>query len=144
MKITSFIGTVLIAAPLALGAQTAAKPNAAPAMPPGFEIPKDMQTYYLAIYVKGPKALAAQSPEQMALIKEHLKYIRQMIEQKKYMFAGPLLDGGDKQGIAVVAAATEDEARRIAGGDPAIVAGHMAIELHPAMLPSFASLAVKY
>jgi len=29
-------------------------------------------------------------------------------------------------------------------GDPAIAAGHMAIELHPAMLPSMATLVVKY
>jgi uncharacterized protein YciI len=143
MKITSLIGALLLAAPLAVGAQQTGKP-AGPSMPPGFEVPKDMRTYYVAIYVKGPKALAAQSPEQMALIKEHLKYIRRMIEEKKYMFAGPLLDGGDKQGIAIVAAATEEEARRVAGSDPAIAAGHMALELHPAMLPSFASLVVKY
>ena len=143
MKITSFVGALLVAAPFALGAQQAAKP-AGPSAPPGFEIPKDMQTYYVAIYVKGPKALAAQSPEQMALTKEHLKYIRRMIEEKKYMFAGPLLDEGEKQGIAIVAAASEDEARRIVGSDPAIAAGHMALEMHPAMLPSFASLVVRY
>jgi len=145
MKLVSLIGTLLIAAPLALGAQQASAPNAAaPALPPGFEVPKDMATYYLAIYVKGPKHLAAQSAEQTALIRDHLKYIRRMIEEKKYMFAGPLLDGGDKQGIAIVAAASESEARRIAMSDPAIAAGHMALELHPAMLPSLASLVVKY
>ena len=144
MKVTSFVGALMLAVPFALGAQQADKPASGPSMPPGFEIPKDMQTYYIAIYVKGPKALAQQSAEQVALTKEHLKYIRRMIEAKKYMFAGPLLDDGDKQGIAVVAAASEDEARRIVGSDPAIAAGHMALELHPAMLPSFASLTVKY
>jgi len=145
MKVISLIGALIVAAPLALGAQQAAeKPNAAPAMPPGFEIPKDMQTYYLAIYVKGPKALTAQSAEHTAITQNHLRYIRRMIEEKKYMFAGPLLDDGDKQGIAIVAAASEEEARRITGADPAIAAGHMAIEMHPAMLPSFASLVVKY
>ena len=144
MKLVSSIGMLLIAAPLALDAQQASAPNAAPAMPPGFEIPKDMATCYLAIYVKGPKHLSAQSAEQTALTREHLKYIRRMIEEKKYMFAGPLLDGGDKQGIAVIAAASADEARRITTNDPAIAAGHMAVELHPAMLPSLASLVVKY
>ena len=145
MKLVSLIGTLLIAAPLALGAQQASAPNAgALAMPPGFEVPKDMATYYLAIYVKGPKHLATQSAEQTALTRDHLKYIRRMIEEKKYMFAGPLLDGGDKQGIAIVAAASESEARRIAMSDPAIAAGHMAVELHPAMLPSLASLVVRY
>ena len=91
-----------------------------------------------------PKHLSAQSADQAALTRDHLKYIRRMIEEKKYMFAGPLLDGGDKQGIAVVAAASEQAARRIAEGDPAIAAGHMAVEMHPAMLPSLASLVVTY
>jgi len=147
MKFASLVGTLVLAAPLALGAQQASPPNAAPAaapVPPGFEIPKDMAPYYLAIYVKGPKHVAAQSAESTALTRDHLKYIRRMIEEKKYMFAGPLLDGGDKQGIAVVAAANEQEARRIVSGDPAIAAGHMAVEMHPAMLPSMASLVVKY
>ena len=143
MKVPSLFGALLLAAPAVLGAQQASAPNAAPAMPPGFEIPKDMTTYYVAIYVKGPKPLG-ESAEHTALTREHLKYIRRMIEEKKYMFAGPLLDGGDKQGIAVVAAASEQAARRIAEGDPAIAAGHMAVELHPAMLPSLASLVVTY
>ena len=119
-------------------------PKRIPAAPPGFEIPKDMQAYYLAIYVKGPKHSAAQTPETVELMKSHLKYIRRMIEEKKYMFAGPLLDGGDRQGVAIVSAATAEDARRIAAGDPAIAAGHMAVELHPAMLPSLSSLVVKY
>jgi len=144
MKVPSLFGALLLAAPAVLGAQQASVPNAAPAMPPGFEIPKDMTTYYVAIYVKGPKHLATESVEHTAITRDHLKYIRRMIEEKKYMFAGPLLDGGDKQGIAVVAAGSEQAARRIAEGDPAIAAGHMAVEMHPAMLPSLASLVVKY
>jgi len=144
MKVLSLFGALLLAVPAVLGAQQASAPNAAPAMPPGFEIPKDMTTYYVAIYVRGPKHLASESAEHTAITRDHLKYIRRMIEEKKYMFAGPLLDGGDKQGIAVVAAASEQAARRIAEGDPAIAAGHMAVEMHPAMLPSLASLVVKY
>ena len=144
MKIVSFVAALLTAAPLALGAQQATPPNAAPTAPPGFEVPRDMTTYYVAIYVKGPKHLGAESAEHTALTRDHLKYIRRMTEEKKYMFAGPLLDGGDKQGIAIVAAANEQDAKRITQGDPAIAAGHMAVEMHPAMLPSLASLVVKY
>ena len=103
-----------------------------------------MATYYLAIYVKGSKYIATPTPEHTELMKSHLRYIRRMIEEKKYMFAGPFLDGGDKQGVAVVSAATAQDAKRIAEGDPAIAAGHMAVELHPAMLPSLSSLVVKY
>jgi uncharacterized protein YciI len=102
-----------------------------------------MTPYVLAIYVAGPKHLE-DSPEQMELAKQHLKFIRRMIEQKKYMFAGPLTDNGDLLGVAIVAAASVEEAKQITNGDPAIAAGHMAARLHPAMLPSFASLVIKY
>jgi uncharacterized protein YciI len=129
MKVASLFGALLLAAPVVLGAQQASTPNAAPVAPPGFEIPKH---------------LATESAEHTAMTRDHLKYIRRMIEEKKYVFAGPLLDGGDKQGIAIVAAASEQAARRIAEGDPAIAAGHMAVEMHPAMLPSLASLVVRY
>ena len=141
MKLVAFLGALVIATPLALSAQ---QQSSAPAAPPGFEIPKDMTTYYVALYVRGPKFTETESPEQMALTRRHLAYIHQMIEQKKYLLAGPLLDGGDKLGLAIVAAVSADEAKRIAEGDPTIAAGHMAIELHPAMLPSLASLVVKY
>ena len=148
MSVVSLIGMLIVSAPLALAAQqTPAAPaqSVTPmAVPPGFEVPKDMTTYYLALYVRGPKHSAAQTPENMELSKSHLRYIRRMIEEKKYMFAGPLLDGGDTQGIAIVSAASVEEARRITDGDPAIAAGHMAVELHPAMFPSMASLVVKY
>ena len=143
MKIVSLIGALVVAAPLTLAAQqSAAAPM--PSAPPGFEIPKDMTPYYVALYVKGPKYTAAQSPEQLALMQQHLKYIRRMIEERKYMIAGPLLDGGDTQGLALISAPNAEEAKRIAEGDPAIAAGHLGVELHPAMLPSLATLVVKY
>ena len=140
MKLSSLMGALLVATPVAVFAQQ----QQPPAAPPGFEIPKEMTTYYVALYVRGAKFMAAVSPEHTALTQRHLQYIRRMIEEHKYVFAGPLLDGGEKQGLAIVAAPSEAEARKIAEGDPAIVAGHMAIELHPAMLPSLASLVVTY
>jgi len=140
MKLVTLLGVATIAMPVAVAAQQAVPASA----PPGFEVPKDMSTYYVALYVRGPKFMEADSPEHQALTKRHLSYIRKMIEQKKYVFAGPLLDGGDKQGLAIVAAPSAEEAKRIAEGDPTIAAGHMAIELHPAMLPSLASVVVKY
>lgn len=143
MKFTSVIGALVLAAPVALGAQQQKAAPAPMTAPPGFEIPKDMTPYVLAIYVAGPKHLK-ESPEQLELAKQHLKFVRRMIEQKKYMFAGPLTDNGEMMGVAVVAAATIDDAKRITGEDPAIVAGHMTAQLHPAMLPSFASLVIKY
>ena len=144
MKLVAVLSALVITTPLAVVAQQSSATPAPPSAPPGFEIPKDMATYYVALYVRGPKFMESDSPEHQALTKRHLSYIRKMIEQKKYVFAGPLLDGGDKQGLAIVSAPSAEEAKRIAEGDPTIVAGHMAIELHPAMLPSLASVVVRY
>jgi uncharacterized protein YciI len=144
MKLMSVIGALVLAAPLTLVAQQASSKPGQAAMPPGFEVPQDMTPYFLATYVKGPKHSAAQTPESMELTKSHLRYIRRMIEEKKYMFAGPFVENGDNQGMAIVAAATAQEAKRIADGDPAVTSGHMAVRLQPVMLPSLSSLVVKY
>ena len=144
MKLTTFLGALVLAAPLSLAAQQATPKPGQAAMPPGFEVPQEMTQYYLAIYVKGPKHSAAQTPESMELTKSHLKFIRRMIEEKQYLFAGPFVENGDNQGMAIVAATTGQEARRISDGDPAVAAGHMAVRLQPVMLPSLASLVVKY
>jgi len=145
MKLIPLLATFAVTCvPVALAAQQTAAPNSASAMPPGYQIPKNMTTYYLALYVRGPKFMATDSPEHQALTKRHLSYIRRMIEEKKYMIAGPLVDDGPHLGIAIVAAPNADEAKRIANGDPAIVAGHMAIEMRAALLPSLSSLVVTY
>ena len=135
---------VAVLAPVVVPAALASQQNAAPAMPPGYEIPKNMTTYYLALYVRGPKFMANDSPEHQELTKRHLSYIRRMIEEKKYMMAGPLVDNGPHLGIAVISAPNAEEAKRIASGDPAIAAGHMAVEMRAAMLPSLSSLVVTY
>ncbi|HEX6050685.1 MAG TPA: YciI family protein [Gemmatimonadaceae bacterium] len=135
-----------LAIPGVLAAQTQATPAAAGlAMPPGYEIPKDMTTYYLATYIRGPKYIESESAERRELSKRHLSFIRQMIEQKKYLLAGPFADDqGPQLGLAIISAPNAVEAKRIAAADPAIIAGHMAVKVRAAMLPSLASLVVKY
>ena len=140
--LAGFAGALLVATPFSLGAQQ--QQAAAPLAPPGYEVPKDMTPYYLATYVRGPKFMANDSPEHQALTKQHLSFIRKMIEEKKYMLAGPFTGNGPQLGMAIISAPNADEAKRIASGDPAIAAGHMAVELRAAMLPSMSSLVVRY
>ena len=111
---------------------------------PAYDVPKEMTRYWVAVLVRGPAWTATDSPELQAIVRGHLAYIRTMIEERKYLLAGPFLDGGVRQGMAILAARSEEEARRLVGGDPAVVAGRLAVELHPAMLPSLATLQVRY
>lgn len=145
MKLIPLVAVLArVVVPAALVSQQTAAPNAAPAMLPGYEIPKNMTTYYLALYVRGPKFMANDSPEHQELTKRHLSYIRRMIEEKKYIVAGPFIDNGPHLGIAIISAPNAEAAKRIANGDPAIAAGHMAVEMRAAMLPSLSSLVVTY
>jgi uncharacterized protein YciI len=126
-------------------ATPASSPPAAAAAPP-LDVPKAMTPYYVALYVKGERWSAEQTPSQMALMREHLAYLRRNIEQKRYVFAGPMLDWATSraQGILVLSAPSAEEARRLVGDDPAVRAGYFAVELHPAMLPSLAGVDVRY
>src|SRR5687767_5370275 len=105
MKLIPLVSALMLIAPAALAAQqSSGSASAQPAMPPGFEIPKDMTSYFIAIAMRGPKFMTPENAGHTELTRQHLKYIRRMIEEKKYMFAGPFLDGGEWQGMAVVAA----------------------------------------
>jgi uncharacterized protein len=116
-----------------------------PPAAPQYEIPKEMSPYFVAILVRGPNwTPRADTPEQLDLTRRHLAYFRTMAEQRKLLVFGPLLDGGVRQGMSIVAAANIEEARRIVGDDPAVVAGRLAFEMHPVMLPSLATLQVRY
>jgi uncharacterized protein len=105
-----------------------------------------MTPYFVVLYVKGERWTAEQSPAQLALTRDHLAYIRRNIEQKRYVFAGPMMDGATAraQGIIVLSAPSVEEARRIVNDDPAVRAGHFAVEVHPALLPSLAGVDVRY
>jgi hypothetical protein len=56
MKVRLILGALALAstAPMTLAPQQSV-PATTPSAPPGSEIPKDMTTYYVALYMKGPK-----------------------------------------------------------------------------------------
>lgn len=90
-----------------------------------------MTTYYLALLSKGQKWMAVNSPESQKLLGEHLWNVRRMLDAKTFVAAGPIGGGGELQGIFVIAAKSLEEAQGIAAADPAVRAGHLAVEVHP-------------
>ena len=122
---------------------------AAPAQPPyPAAIPADIQPYVprnIGNYFVGFLVSPAQ-PRPMAreLFVRHQAYLRRQFEAGVYRVGGPLTDGGHIRGMVILAAPTEEAARAILAGDPAVQEGVFAVELHPAMFPDLSALRVEY
>ncbi|HXN49912.1 MAG TPA: YciI family protein [Bryobacteraceae bacterium] len=109
------------------------------------DIPKNLKAYFIALYVKGAKADAPQTPEERTeFFRQHTAYLRSQVEAGKYLLVGPFMDGGQIRGMAVINAASADEARAIAEADPGVKSGRMAIEIHPGVLPDVGCVHVEY
>jgi len=109
------------------------------------DIPKNLRPYFIAFYVKGAKVDQPQTKDERdAFMRQHTAYLRSQVEAGKYLLVGPLTDDGQVRGMAVIQAASAEEARAIANGDPAVRSGRMAIEIHPGLLPDIGCVRVEY
>jgi uncharacterized protein YciI len=110
-------------------------------IPPGL-LPQNLRGYHLGLLIRGPNWVPGEPPAE--LLKRHLEFNRRMMEQKKFVVAGPVIDDGRLLGIAIVVAKSTAEAQQILSEDPDVVEGRAAVELHPALLPSLDTVSVKY
>lgn len=60
---------------------------------------------------------------------QHFPYLSRLFEEGTLLLAGPTLGAGVNNGIAIIEADSEDEARAIMAADPAITSGLMSGEL---------------
>ena len=86
--------------------------------------------FQMALLKRGPKATPADW-ETSSLRKEHIAYVHSLIASDKAMIAGRIVDDPDLRGVLIFRTKSADEARAWIMGDPAIVAGHYEIEMHP-------------
>jgi uncharacterized protein YciI len=122
-----------------LGAQTPVENPLAP------YIPKNMKPYYLDILLKSDKPEAEVTPgENAGRMQKHLAYIRSQVEAGKFVLVGPLTEDNRIRGIAVIQAASLEEAQRIASGDPVVQTGHLTVEVHPILLEDLAGIKFEY
>jgi len=108
-------------------------------------IPKNMKPYYVDLLVKSDKPESGVTPAENAeRMQKHLAYIRSQVEAGKFVLVGPLTEDNRIRGIAVIQAGSLEEAQRIAGGDPAVQSGHMAVEVHPILLEDLGGVRFDY
>jgi uncharacterized protein YciI len=110
--------------------------------PQGANIPKNLKPYFLCLLEKGEKWTPIQFAD--PAIQEHLAYIREQVEAGKYVVVGPVLDEGRIRGMAIINAASIDEARKIVNADKMVQSGHLTAEIHPVMLADLSALRIEY
>jgi uncharacterized protein YciI len=110
--------------------------------PQGGNIPKNMKPYFLCVLEKGEKWMPVQFAD--PAMQEHLAYIREQVEAGKFVVVGPALDEGRIRGMAIINAASIEEAKRIVNGDKMVQSGHLVAEIHPVMLADLSALHTEY
>lgn len=130
---------VLTLALLLVGAAVAQTPGE---FPQGANIPKNMRPYFLCLLEKGEKWTPVQFGDPM--MQEHLAFIREQVEAGKFVVVGPALDQGRIGGMAIINAATLEEAQKIASADKMVQSGRMLAEIHPVMLVDLSAVRTEY
>jgi uncharacterized protein YciI len=85
-------------------------------------------------FVRPPRDnfVATITEEEGAVMRDqHFPYLARLFRDGTLLLAGPTFGTGMNDGIAVIRAETEDEARAIMEADPAVTSGLMAGELRP-------------
>src|ERR1700732_6575 len=110
--------------------------------PQGANIPKNMRPYFLCLLEKGEKWTPVQFAD--PAMQEHLAYIREQVEAGKFVVVGPTLDQGRIAGMAIINAASIEEAKKIVNADKMVQSGHLTAEIHPVMLVDLSGLRIEY
>jgi uncharacterized protein len=118
--------------------------EASPKMPRMKDVPRDMEPYFVAFLRRGERWNDTQGTEAADLLPRHLAFLREQVEAGRYLLAGPITDDGPLAGILIIAAKTAEEALAIATADPGVQSGRLAVEVHPALLPSLRELKISY
>ena len=107
-------------------------------------IPINMRGYYLQLVRKGPNWSAEQTPALGALMAEHLAYVRRLTERGTSAAAGPVWESDEFVGVAIVSAASQEEAEALSNDAPAARAGHYAMQLLKTALPDLSPVRTAY
>jgi uncharacterized protein YciI len=115
------------------------------AMPPTprRDVPRNLKNYFLCLLRKGDRWNETQdSPE---LMPQHLAFLRQQLETRRFLLTGPVLDQNDDLvGITILTAESLEEAQAISNQDPGAQAGRLKIEVRPVLLPSLDKVQAEY
>jgi uncharacterized protein YciI len=100
------------------------------------DVPKNLKPYFLGLLRRGPRWNETEGAEAAELLPRHLAYLREQSEAGRYVLAGPVLDESELAGVMLIAADNLGQALALAQEDPGVLAGRLAVEVHPVLLPA--------
>lgn len=100
------------------------------------DVPKNLKPYFLGLLRHGPRWNETEGAEAAELLPRHLAYLREQSEAGRYVAAGPVLDESELAGVMLIAADNLGQALALAQEDPGVLAGRLAVEVHPVLLPA--------
>ena len=98
-----------------------------------------MKTWFLRLIPPRPTFDKDMTDAEGALMEQHFLYWKAQFDKGVCVFGGPVLDPRGVYGVLAIRAATEEEARALADGDPSVKAGLNKMEVAEmkiAFLPS--------
>ncbi len=108
------------------------------------DVPRNLKPYFLGLLRRGPRWNETEGPEAMELLPQHLRYLREQSEAGKYVLAGPVLDEGEFAGVLLILAESLEAATELAGQDPGVRVGRLAVDVHPVLLPALDGVRAVY
>jgi uncharacterized protein YciI len=85
--------------------------------------------FHMAILKRGPNW--SPNPGKAAIQKQHVDFVQTLLSSGKVVIAGPIKDESNVVGIYIFRAKSAEEAKGWVDADPAVVAGHVIVEMHP-------------
>jgi uncharacterized protein len=82
-----------------------------------------MKTWFLRLIPPRPTFDKDMTDAEGALMEQHFVYWKDKFDKGVCVFGGPVLDPRGVYGVLAIRAATEEEARALADGDPSVKAG---------------------
>src|SRR5262245_51283548 len=91
----------------------------------------EMTTYQLALIKRGPFWTDKMTSELEQLHQQHVDHLVKLGAAGQILTLGSVGEQGDLRGIIVLNVPSTAEAKKLVEADPAIKAGHLAVEIHP-------------
>ena len=118
----TFFGAILLAACLLLSSAFATQES---------KPQPQLVQFYVGILEKGPKWTAMKPSDTSPVHEQHVAYVTSLLESGRAVVAGPLTDESELRGVYIFRTQSADDAKAWAENDPAVLAGHLIVEMHP-------------